>query len=167
MQSSVTRPRVVPPRVVPPRVRPARLPAADAASGPDRTGESRVIRRVVAGALMSVVFVGGTAGTALAATRDVPSEGVPAVVRPAAASPTAPITDYRSPALTGSTTVFTWPTPSTETSGSSTKSTAVRVIDSDYGVVHRAGTATRIVTVWAVAATLAAVGVLAGSLLRR
>jgi predicted RecA/RadA family phage recombinase len=114
-----------------------------------------VFRRVAAGALMTVVFVGGTAGTALAV--ESPSAASPAVAPSASPSASQSV-------VTTQTVVFSWPTAST---ASSTKSTAVRVIPADQGVVHRAGTATKIAAVWAVAATLAAAGVLAGSLLRR
>ncbi|SHN32914.1 hypothetical protein [Cryptosporangium aurantiacum] len=120
---------------------------------------SVVGRRIAAGALMTAVVVGGTAGTAMAETRDV--VGAAVVVRPTQESP-APEPGRKSPGV--QTAVFSWPTASAT---SSTKSTAARLSDPDQGVVHRAGTATRVAVIWAVAATLVMGGVLAGSLIRR
>ncbi|WP_344654544.1 hypothetical protein [Cryptosporangium japonicum] len=115
-----------------------------------------MVRRVAAGALMTAVVVGATAGATLAASRD-DAGTVPVVVRPSDTTPSP------SPDRVQDVTylVYTWPSPS------STKSTAVRLTDPDQGVVRRTGTATRIAVVWAIAATVAAAGLIAGSMLGR
>ena len=171
MQKSVTRPRVVPPRIVPPRAVPAPGPGpgpaelSAAGSSPaglsaDAPRATRTVRRIAAGALMTAVIVGGTAGATVAASRDLP-DSAPAVVRPSEVTTTPSANRVQNAVFSEGTTVFTWPTPS------STKSTPVRTSDPDQGVVRRTGTATRIAAIWAIAATVATAGILAGSLLGR
>jgi len=174
MQKIVTRRGAVPPRIVPPRTRSVEVRPAGVLPEPGAPRADRTIRRVAVGVLMSAVVAGGTAGATFAATRDVPSTE-PAVVRPAdlapAATPTPSTveasagTRVQDVVFSGGTTVFTWPTPST--TASATKSTPARLVDPGQGVVHRAGTATRVAVVWAVAATVVMGGILAGSVLRR
>ncbi|TQS42315.1 hypothetical protein [Cryptosporangium phraense] len=136
----------MPAQVVPPRPRPIPVAAARTPSS------NRVTRRIAAGALLAAVFVGGTAGSALA---DVRSVQLPMIhtdgMLPAVA------TDV---ARNVGTMVVTWPS-------ASTKSTAAPLGDPDQGVVRRQGTATRLAVVWAAAATVAMAGILAGSLYRR
>ncbi|MFI5956555.1 hypothetical protein [Cryptosporangium sp. NPDC051539] len=117
---------------------------------------SRAARRVAAGALLTAVFVGGSAGTALAAGPDVRMESL-AWTRPAGVVPTS-TSDV---APSAGTMVVTWPATS------STKSTAAPLIDPEQGIVRREGTATRLAVVWATAATVAMAGILLGSLYRR
>lgn len=170
MQKNVVPAKVVPPK---PRAVPRESLAGNTGTrtpGAPAPGAGRsvpMVRRVAAGALMTAVVVGSTAGVTLAASRDGAADD-PVVVRPSevtpsevAPSPSISAKNVQDVVFTGGTTVFTWPTPS------ATKSTAVRLTDPDQGVVRRTGTATRVAVVWAVAATVAAAGILAGSVLRR
>ncbi|MFG1928282.1 hypothetical protein [Cryptosporangium sp. NPDC048952] len=136
--------------VVPPKPRAVRLPA------PEVRRTAPVVRRVAAGVLMTAVVVGGTAGATLAAGQDDPGAD-PVVVRPSEVTPSPSPDRVQDVTYT----VYTWP------SASSTKSTAVRLTDPDQGVVRRAGTATRLALIWAVAATVATAGIIAGSVLTR
>ncbi|WP_157018296.1 hypothetical protein [Cryptosporangium arvum] len=142
----------MPRTVVPPKPRALRLPE------PEARRKAPAVRRVAAGVLMTAVVVGSTAGATLAASIE-DSDTVPVVVRPSEATPSASPDRVQDVSLL----VYSWPSPSP----SSTKSTAVRTTDPDQGVVRRAGTATRIAVVWAVAATVATAGLIAGSMLGR
>jgi hypothetical protein len=115
---------------------------------------SGAVRRIAAGALMTTVLLGVTTGPALA-----DSSAAQAATRPSLAVPSA---GPASTARTAGTASGGWPV-----APSSVKATAVRLVDRDQGVVQRAGTATRIAAIWAIAATVAMAGMLAGSVLRR
>lgn len=127
------------------------------------------VRRVATGALMTTLFVGGTAGTALAATDSAQALGRPTLVesvstaaRTSASGPTTASPTATPPAVLNWSAVL-----SDGGSVTAVKSTPVRWFEPN----QRADTGTniggRIALVWAIAAAVMMAGVLGGTLLNR
>lgn len=122
------------------------------------------VRRIATGALMTTLFVGGTAGTALAATDSAQPLARPTLV----VSVSAAAQNAASGPATASPTVSSWSAIGVN-GGSVTavKSTPVRWFEPNQHADDGRDIGGRIALVWAVAAAVVMAGVLAGTVLNR
>lgn len=135
----------------------------------------RSVQRIAAGAMMTTLFVGATAGAALADTGSrstvhtlslvaTPTTSSSASGSSSGSGSTGPIA---SPAAVPTFSIFSSASTSNSGSVAALKSTAVRWFEPDQSPMTGTHTAGRVALVWAVAAAVVMAGMLAGSVLNR
>jgi hypothetical protein len=129
----------------------------------------RNVQRVAAAALMATLFVGATAGAALADTSSRPAVRTSLIVStPTTSSLASGLAEpIASPTAVPTFSIFS--SSSTSNAGSMTalKSTPVRWFEPNQTPMTGTDTAGRITLIWAVAAAVVMAGVLAGTVLNR